>query len=50
MYVPNILDGILSSPSLMSDYVHPNDAGYQRIAERLENELRPLLPKLAGAK
>jgi acyl-CoA thioesterase I len=44
--VPNMLDGILSQPSLMSDYVHPNDAGYAKIAERLENELRPLLPKL----
>ena len=46
MHVPNILDGILSQPSLMSDYVHPNDAGYAKIAERLEKALRPLLPKL----
>ena len=45
-HVPNILDGILSQPSLMSDYVHPNDAGYAKIAERLEKELKPLLPKL----
>ncbi len=45
-HVPNILDGILSQPSLMSDYVHPNDAGYARIAARLEKELKPLLPKL----
>lgn len=46
MHVPNILDGILGTPSLMSDYVHPNDAGYEKIAERLEKELRPLLSKL----
>ncbi len=45
-YVPNILEDILSKPILMSDYVHPNDAGYARIAERLEKELKPLLPKL----
>jgi len=45
-HVPNILDGVLSQPSLMSDYVHPNDAGYAKIADRLEKELRPLLPKL----
>ena len=45
-HVPNILDGILGQPSLMSDYVHPNDAGYAKIAERLEKELKPLLPKL----
>jgi len=45
-HVPNILDGLISQPSLMSDYVHPNDAGYDKIAERLEKELKPLLPKL----
>jgi acyl-CoA thioesterase I len=50
LHVPNILDGILSQPTLMSDYVHPNDAGYGRIAERLEKALRPLLPKLAPVK
>lgn len=45
-YVPNILSGILGSPSLMSDYVHPNDEGYKAIAERLEKILNPLLPSL----
>ena len=51
-HVPNILDGLLSEPRFMSDYVHPNDAGYGRIAARLEAELRPLLEKLrpVGAK
>lgn len=48
MHIPNLLDGLLSTPSLMSDYVHPNDAGYEKIAARLEAELRPLLKKLAG--
>ncbi len=46
MHVPNILDGILTRPSLMSDYIHPNDAGYTQIAARLEKALHPLLPKL----
>lgn len=50
-HIPNILDGLLTRPSLMTDYVHPNDAGYARIAERIEKELRPLLNKLEpGAK
>ena len=44
--VPNILDDLLSRPSLMADYVHPNDAGYAKIADRVEKELRPLLKKL----
>ncbi len=45
-YVPDILDGVLGRPSLMSDYIHPNDAGYRVIAERLASELEPVLGKL----
>jgi acyl-CoA thioesterase I len=48
-HVPNILDGLLTEPRFMSDYVHPNDAGYGQIALRLESELRPLLEKLRPA-
>lgn len=46
LYVPNILKGVLGSPSLMSDYIHPNDDGYKAIAERLDKILEPLLAKL----
>jgi acyl-CoA thioesterase I len=46
LYVPNILSGVLGSPSLMSDYIHPNDDGYKAIAGRLEKILQPLLPRL----
>ncbi|MEO5804190.1 MAG: GDSL-type esterase/lipase family protein [Verrucomicrobiota bacterium] len=46
LYVPNILSGVLGSPNLMSDYVHPNDEGYKAIAERLEKILKPMLPNL----
>jgi lysophospholipase L1-like esterase len=46
LYVPNILSGILGTPHLMSDYVHPNDEGYNVIADRLEKILNPLLPQL----
>ena len=45
-YVPNILKGVLFKPVYMSDAIHPNDEGYDRVAERLEKALRPLLPKL----
>jgi acyl-CoA thioesterase-1 len=45
-HVPNFLEGLLTEPKYMSDYVHPNDAGYGQIAARLEAELRPLLEKL----
>jgi acyl-CoA thioesterase-1 len=46
LLVPNILDGLLFTPSLMADQIHPNDQGYIKIAERLEEVLLPLLPKL----
>jgi acyl-CoA thioesterase I len=46
LLVPNILDGLLTSPSMMSDYVHPNDAGYAKIAERVEEVIAPLLSQL----
>lgn len=46
LYVPNFLKGVLGSPDLMSDYVHPNDAGYEYVAARLEGILQPYLPQL----
>ncbi len=46
LYVPDILQDVLGTPSRMSDYVHPNEAGYAFIAERLEIILNPILGKL----
>ncbi len=43
VYVPNILSGLLGRSEYMSDAIHPNDAGYARIAERLEDVVAPLL-------
>jgi len=40
LYIPNILAGVLANPKLMADQIHPNDAGYAEIAERLEKILR----------
>jgi len=46
LYVPDMLRGLVFKPVYMSDAIHPNDAGYQKIAERLEKKLRPLLAEL----
>jgi acyl-CoA thioesterase I len=42
--IPNILGGILLNPSLKSDGLHPNDAGYRLMAERIYGKIRRLLP------
>jgi acyl-CoA thioesterase-1 len=46
LYVRDFLKGLAFKPVYMSDAVHPNDQGYKIFAERLETELKPLLPKL----
>lgn len=35
LYVSDVLDGILTNRKYMSDAIHPNDAGYQKIADRV---------------
>ncbi len=42
-FLPNILEGILTDSALKSDTLHPNDAGYERIAERILKVVKPLL-------
>lgn len=44
-YEEDILKGVFGNVSLMSDAVHPNDAGYAKITERLLPEIRELLKK-----
>ena len=49
LYVEDFLQGLAFKPIYMTDAIHPNDAGYQRFAERLERELRPLMTELAAS-
>jgi len=44
-YVPKIYDGILFNSNLKSDTKHPNDQGYQIIADRISKAVKPLLEK-----
>ena len=43
VFVPNILDGILTAPGLKSDELHPNDLGYEEMTQRILKVVRPLL-------
>ncbi|MCA9358698.1 arylesterase [Candidatus Kaiserbacteria bacterium] len=42
-YVSDVLDGLIGKPGLMSDTIHPNDAGYKIIADRVYPVLGELL-------
>ncbi|MEJ2282992.1 MAG: arylesterase [Desulfobacterales bacterium] len=37
--IPNILEGIMGNRKLMSDPIHPNDAGYKIMAERFHKAM-----------
>jgi lysophospholipase L1-like esterase len=39
--IPNILEGIMGNRNLMSDPIHPNDAGYKIMAEKFRAALQP---------
>jgi len=41
--VSNIFDGIMGNTQLMSDSIHPNDAGYAKVARQFHEALKPYL-------
>lgn len=41
--IPNIFDGLMGNPQLMSDSIHPNDAGYTIMADKFSKGLTPYL-------
>lgn len=45
LYIPAILDGILTERSLMADQIHPNGQGYAIVARRIFEAIRPYLPE-----
>ncbi len=40
LFVPNIMAGIITDPTLRTDEVHPNAKGYRLIAERIATTLK----------
>ncbi len=45
IYIPRILDGIITNPKLKSDPFHPNAEGYKIIASRMYRALIPYLSR-----
>ena len=42
-YIPDILAGVFGHADLMSDPIHPNDAGYTKMAERILPVIQKML-------
>ncbi len=42
-YVSNVLDGLIGNTKYMYDGIHPNDAGYSIIADRVEPALQKVI-------
>ncbi len=50
LLIPDLLDGILSDPSLKSDTIHPNAAGYAVMAGRVAAPTKKLIAKADAKK
>jgi len=45
IFIPGILSGIVTNPSLKSDFLHPNASGYNMIAQKIYRAILPYLQK-----
>jgi len=45
IFIPEILRGIITSPAMKSDFIHPNAAGYKIIAGKIYRAIIPYLKK-----
>ncbi len=43
IFIPKLFTGILTNPSLKSDFIHPNAQGYKLIAQRIYLAIAPYL-------
>lgn len=50
LLIPDLLDGILADSQLRSDAIHPNAAGYEVMAGRIEGPLRRLIDAADAAR
>ncbi|MFA5149347.1 MAG: GDSL-type esterase/lipase family protein [Candidatus Omnitrophota bacterium] len=43
IFIPAVLNGILTNPSMKSDFMHPNAHGYKIVAQRVYRAIKPYL-------
>jgi acyl-CoA thioesterase I len=45
LFIPSILSGIITNPSMKSDFLHPNANGYKLVAQRIYRAIKPYLDR-----
>jgi lysophospholipase L1-like esterase len=45
IFIPNIMDEILGNEELCSDSIHPNDKGYELIAQKVFDAIKPFVER-----
>lgn len=45
LLIPSVLNGIITNPSLKSDFLHPNQKGYKIIAQTIYLAIKPYIEK-----
>lgn len=48
IFIPSILAGIITNPSMKSDFLHPNASGYKMIAGRIWRQIQPYVRHYSG--
>jgi lysophospholipase L1-like esterase len=43
IFVTSVLNGIITNPTMKSDFLHPNAAGYKLVAQRVYTAVKPYL-------
>ncbi|MCX5709886.1 MAG: GDSL-type esterase/lipase family protein [Candidatus Omnitrophica bacterium] len=47
IFIPAVLTKLITNPSMKSDFLHPNAAGYKIVAQRIAEAIRPFLSQNA---
>jgi acyl-CoA hydrolase len=49
LFIPGVFRGVITNPSLKSDFLHPNAQGYRIVAQRIAHAVRRYVRPLRRA-
>lgn len=50
IFIPSMMNGIITNPRMKSDFFHPNSSGYRLIAERVFKQIKPYIIEVSSKK